>query len=86
MSWAPAGYWFATGSADQTAMLWATDYIHSQRVFDPTAAVVALAFTPSVLHLLTGDENRTLRVWSIESGNCLQITPLDAQPSTISKL
>lgn len=48
MSWAPAGYWFATGSGDNTAMLWATDHIHCQRVFDHGAAVVVLAFPPSV--------------------------------------
>ncbi|CAD8134513.1 unnamed protein product [Paramecium octaurelia] len=78
LAFAPMGYWFASASSDGTALLWATDQNQCIRIFGPVMNQVKLVeFVPSVEYVVTAEENRIFRIWSIDKAECLYISFMD---------
>ncbi|CAD8051316.1 unnamed protein product [Paramecium sonneborni] len=78
LAFAPMGYWFASASSDGTALLWATDQNQCIRIFGPVMNQVKLVeFVPSVEYVVTAEENRILRIWSIDKAECMYLQIMD---------
>ena len=74
VKFSPLGYYFASGSADNTAKLWVTSHIVPIRLFrGHFNDVETVAFHPNIHYLATGSSDRTIRVWALETGACVRI-------------
>uniref|UniRef100_F1KW86 Transcription initiation factor TFIID subunit 5 n=2 Tax=Ascaris suum TaxID=6253 RepID=F1KW86_ASCSU len=66
-------YYFATGSADGTATLWATDRLQPLRIFaDALSDVSCIDFHPNCNYIIGGSDDRYVRVWDVLSGACVR--------------
>uniref|UniRef100_A0A915PII9 LisH domain-containing protein n=1 Tax=Setaria digitata TaxID=48799 RepID=A0A915PII9_9BILA len=69
----PRSYYFATGSADGAAMLWATDRLQPLRIFsDALSDVTCIDFHPNCNYFAGGSDDRYVRVWDVLSGTCVR--------------
>ncbi|KHN77937.1 Transcription initiation factor TFIID subunit 5 [Toxocara canis] len=66
-------YYFATGSGDGTAALWATDRLQPLRIFaDALSDVSCIDFHPNCNYIVGGSDDRYVRVWDVLSGTCVR--------------
>jgi len=75
VSFAPSGYYFASAGADGTARLWTTDRPAPVRVFagHVSPSVNCVTWHPNCNYVLTGADDKTIRMWDILSGNCVRL-------------
>ncbi|CAI2360432.1 unnamed protein product [Moneuplotes crassus] len=70
----PFGYFFASGSADTTALLWCTSSITPLRLFrGHFSDVEAVTFHPNIHYVATASNDNTIRMWEVEKGDCVRI-------------
>ncbi|MBD0336446.1 MAG: hypothetical protein ICV62_13230 [Cyanobacteria bacterium Co-bin13] len=67
------GRWLASGGEDALVRLWSLDLPqpHDLRLEGHTGPITALAFTDDG-HVISGSRDRTLRLWQLTDGRCLQ--------------
>mmetsp|Transcript_12470 Transcript_12470/g.14066 ORF Transcript_12470/g.14066 Transcript_12470/m.14066 type:complete len:546 (-) Transcript_12470:83-1720(-) len=72
---APSGYYFASAGSDSTARLWCTDRPTPVRIFmgHHSQNVNGLTWHPNCNYLLTGSDDKTVRMWDVQSGSCVRI-------------
>lgn len=75
VSFAPCGYYFASGGADSTARLWCTDRKSPVRIFAGhySENVNTVSWHPNCNYILTGSDDKTVRMWDIQSGTCVRL-------------
>jgi WD40 repeat protein len=68
------GRWLASGGEDPLVRLWSLDLPQPQemRLAGHTGSITALAFGPNG-QLISGSRDRTLRLWQVSDGQCLQV-------------
>ena len=70
---APVGPYFVTGSIDHTACLWTVDRPEPLRMFvGHLGDVDAVAFHSNCNYVATASIDLSVRVWDINSGNCVR--------------
>ena len=72
---APCGYYFASAGSDSTARLWCTDRPTPVRIFmgHHSQNVNCLSWHPNCNYLLSGSDDKTIRMWDVQSGRCVRI-------------
>ena len=72
---APCGYYFASAGADSTARLWCTDRTTPIRIFAGhySENVNCVTFHPNCNYIMTGSDDKTVRMWDVQSGNCVRL-------------
>ena len=75
ISIAPCGYYFASAGSDSTARLWCTDRPTPVRVFSGhfNQNVNCVSWHPNCNLIVTGSDDKTVRMWDIQSGNCVRL-------------
>lgn len=69
VKFSPLGFFFASGSADRTANLWATSDILPIRVFKGHLTdVEVVEFNPNLHYVATAGNDQTIRLWSVLNG------------------
>ena len=63
----------ASGSVDHTACIWTTTGRKLHSLEGHTDRLRTVCFSPDNNLLATGSEDRTVRIWEVESGKCLQV-------------
>ncbi len=88
------GKYFASGAADGTIVLWATDKVETVYAFDEThgvtdphhGAITALHFTPQC-RLVSASLDNTIRVWTLkDKGAALAYEPLGGRAGTVNHI
>lgn len=73
MQFCPRSYYFATGNADGSAMLWVTDRLQPLRIFsDAYSDVGCIDFHPNCNYVAGGSDDRYVRVWDVLTGTCVR--------------
>ncbi len=72
---APCGYYFASAGSDSTARLWCTDRPTPVRIFigHHSQNVNCLSWHPNCNYLLSGSDDKSIRMWDVQSGRCVRI-------------
>jgi transcription initiation factor TFIID subunit 5 len=76
VSFAPSGYYFCSAGGDATARLWVTDRSTSPvRLFSghTAANVNCVEWHPNCNYVLTGSDDRTVRLWDIQTGRTVRL-------------
>eukprot|EP00557_Chaetoceros_sp_GSL56_P003852 CAMPEP_0176499814 /NCGR_PEP_ID=MMETSP0200_2-20121128/13157_1 /TAXON_ID=947934 /ORGANISM="Chaetoceros sp., Strain GSL56" /LENGTH=1021 /DNA_ID=CAMNT_0017898317 /DNA_START=99 /DNA_END=3164 /DNA_ORIENTATION=- len=75
VSIAPCGYYFASAGADSTARLWCTDRKTPVRIFAGhcNENVNTVTWHPNCNYILTGSDDKTVRMWDIQSSKCVRL-------------
>jgi len=75
VSIAPCGYYFASAGSDSTARLWCTDRPTPVRVFTGhlNENVNCVSWQPNCNFIVTGSDDKTVRMWDIQSGNGVRL-------------
>ena len=70
----PFDFYFASSSEDTSARLWCPERPKALRIFaGHLGAVNCLNFHPNSNYLVTGSDDRTVRLWDINSGNVISL-------------
>lgn len=75
VSIAPCGYYFASSGSDSTARLWCTDRPAPVRIFSGHYSdnINCITWHPNCNYVLSGSDDRTIRMWDVQSGNCVRL-------------
>lgn len=75
VSVAPCGYYFASAGSDSTARLWCTDRPTPVRVFTGHYSdnINCINWHPNCNYVLTGSDDKTVRMWDVQSGQCVRL-------------
>jgi transcription initiation factor TFIID subunit 5 len=75
VAFAPCSYYFCSAGGDGTARLWTTDRPSPVRLFagHTSASVNTVEWHPNCNYILTGCEDRTVRLWDIQTGRCVRL-------------
>ena len=75
VSFSPAGYYFCSTGGDATARLWVTDRPVPVRLFagHTSPNVNCCEWHPNCNYLLTGSDDRTARLWDIQTGRTVRL-------------
>jgi WD40 repeat protein len=73
VAFSPHGETLATGSDDQTIVLWNKDGAQIRTLRGHTSVVRGLAFSPDGSLLASASNDRTVRVWHVARGECIRI-------------
>lgn len=75
VSVAPCGYYFASSGSDSTARLWCTDRPTPVRVFTGHYSdnINCINWHPNCNYVLTGSDDKTVRMWDVQSGQCVRL-------------
>ena len=75
VSFAPSGYYFASAGSDGSARLWTTDRPTPIRLFlgHTSDNVNCVEWHPNCNYIITGSDDKTVRLWDIHSGNCVRV-------------
>lgn len=75
VSVAPCGYYFASAGSDSTARLWCTDRPTPLRVFTGHYSdnINCINWHPNCNYVLTGSDDKTVRMWDVQSGQCVRL-------------
>jgi WD40 repeat protein len=75
VSIAPCGYYFASAGADSTARLWCTDRKTPVRIFAGHCSenINTVTWHPNCNYILTGSDDKTVRMWDVQSGKCVRL-------------
>lgn len=72
---APSGYYFASAGADATGRIWTTDRPSPVRVLSghTSASVNTITWHPNCNYVLTGCDDKTVRMWDVQNGRCVRL-------------
>jgi len=86
VKFAPSGYYFASTASDATGRIWTTDRTTPVRILTghTSASVHCVEWHPNCNYVLTGADDRTVRMWDVQSGRCMRL--LNAGSSGIHAL
>jgi WD40 repeat protein len=75
VEFAPSGYYFASAGADASGRIWTTDRPAPVRVLQghTSASVNTITWHPNCNYVLTGSDDRTVRMWDIHNGRCVRL-------------
>ena len=88
VSSAPCGYYFATAGSDYTARIFATDRCSSVRVLSGHVSpnVNCITWHPNCNYVLTASDDRTCRMWDIQTGKCVRLLSGSARGLNMVKI
>lgn len=71
---APSGYYFATCGGDTTGKIWTTDRPAPVRsLVGHLSSVNCVAWHPNVNYVVTGSDDKTCRMWDVQTGRCVRV-------------
>lgn len=72
---APCGYYFASAGSDKTARLYVTDRPTPVRIFTGhfSPNVNCITWHPNCNYVLTGSDDRTVRMWDVQTGRTVRL-------------
>mmetsp|Transcript_699 Transcript_699/g.1017 ORF Transcript_699/g.1017 Transcript_699/m.1017 type:complete len:913 (+) Transcript_699:281-3019(+) len=74
VKFSPVGHYFATGSYDGIARIWAVDRPEPLRLLNGHLADVnCVAWHPNCQYMASGSIDKTIRVWDVPTGNCVRL-------------
>jgi WD40 repeat protein len=88
LAFAPGGQTLASGSSDQTVVLWdALTFRPRVKLRGHTGPVQALGFSSDGTQLATAGQDGSVRLWDVNRGVPLYVSPADAQrPDSVNTL
>ena len=75
VSFAPSGYYFASAASDGTGRIFTTDRPAPVRILSghTSASVNCVRWHPNCNYVVTGCDDKTVRMWDVQSGRCVRL-------------